>query len=206
MAGDAQASCILYDMSRSTAPRPVAFESAREAERWFERNHAKSDGIWVRFFKKGSGVPSATYQETLDCALCFGWIDGQLKKHDDASWLRKFTPRRPKSTWSKKNTEHAERLIRSGRMRPAGLREIEAAREDGRWKAAYDPPSTMHLPAAFLKRLKGDRRAKAFFESLNRANLYAIAWRLQTAKTPETREKRLNDIVAMLSRGQKFHG
>jgi uncharacterized protein YdeI (YjbR/CyaY-like superfamily) len=193
-------------MSRSTAPRPVAFESAREAERWFERNHAKSRGIWVRFFKKDSGVPSATYQKTLDCALCFGWIDGQLRKHDDASWLRKFTPRRSKSTWSKKNTEHAERLIRSGRMRPAGLREIEAARKDGRWKAAYDPPSAMHLPAAFLKRLQRNRRAKAFFESLNRANLYAIAWRLQTAKTPETREKRLNDIVAMLSRGQKFHG
>jgi len=192
-------------MCPSTVARPVAFESAREAENWFARNHAKSQGIWVRFFKKDSGVPSATYQETLDCALCFGWIDGQLKKHDDASWLRKFTPRRANSTWSKKNTEHAERLIRSGRMRPAGYREIEAARKDGRWKAAYDPPSKMSIPADLLKRLDDHRRAKAFFETLNRANLYAIAWRLQTAKKPETREKRLDDIVAMLSRGQKFH-
>jgi uncharacterized protein YdeI (YjbR/CyaY-like superfamily) len=159
----------------------------------------------VRFFKKDSGVASATYQETLECALCFGWIDGQLKKYDDASWLRKFTPRRPRSVWSLKNKEHAERLIRSGRMRRPGYREIEAARKDGRWKAAYDPPSTMTVPADLVKRLEANRRAKAFFETLNRANLYAIAWRLQTAKKPETRERRLNDIVAMLSRGQKFH-
>jgi uncharacterized protein YdeI (YjbR/CyaY-like superfamily) len=183
----------------------VSFASVRDLEQWFASNHAKSNGIWVRFFKKGSGVHSVFYDETLDAALCFGWIDGQLKKHDNESWLRKFTPRRPKSIWSKRNIERAKRLIRSGRMQPAGLFEIATAEKDGRWKAAYDPPSKMVVPSDFLEALAENPRAKAFFETLNRANRYAIAWRLQTAKRPETRKKRLEDIVAMLARGQKFH-
>ena len=183
----------------------VSFASAEEVEQWLARNHARSNGIWVRFFKKDSGVPSVSHDEALDAALCFGWIDGQLKKHDDESWLHKFTPRRPKSVWSKRNTEHAKRLIRSGRMQPTGYREIEAAKKDGRWHAAYDSPSKMVVPDDFLEALAKNRRAQAFFETLNRANVYAITWRLQTAKKPETRAKRFQEILVMLARGKKFH-
>jgi uncharacterized protein YdeI (YjbR/CyaY-like superfamily) len=183
----------------------VSFASAEEVEQWLARNHARSNGIWVRFFKKDSGVPSVSHDEALDAALCFGWIDGQLKKHDAESWLHKFTPRRPKSVWSKRNTDHAKRLIRSGRMQPAGYREIEAAKKDGRWHAAYDSPSQMVVPGDFLEALARNKRAQAFFETLNRANLYAITWRLQTAKKPETREKRFKEILMMLARGKKFH-
>jgi uncharacterized protein YdeI (YjbR/CyaY-like superfamily) len=184
----------------------VAFPSAQHAERWLARNHAKSDGIWVRFFKKASGVPSATYDDALDAALCYGWIDGQLKSCDDASWFRKFTPRRARSIWAKRNTEHAERLIREGRMKPAGLREIEAAKKDGRWKSAYDSPSKMTVPGDFLREVAKNKRAKASFDGLDRANTYAIAWRLRTAKKPTTRRKRFDALLAMLARGEKIHG
>jgi uncharacterized protein YdeI (YjbR/CyaY-like superfamily) len=189
-------------MNTNSSFETIAFASAKEAGRWFAGNHAATGGVWVRFFKKDSGVPSATYDEVLDVALCFGWIDGQLKKHDGTSWLRKFTPRRPKSLWSKRNINHAERLIRSGKMQPAGLKEIEAARQDGRWQAAYDSPSAMKVPDDFLDLLNRNKRAKTFFETLNKANLYAIAWRLQTAKRPETREKRMKDILNRLARGE----
>ena len=165
----------------------VAFSSLKELERWLAKNHAKSNGIWVRLFKINSGVPSVSYDEALDAAICFGWIDGQLKKYDEVSWLRRFTPRRPKSSWSKRNRGHAERLVRAGRMREAGLREVEAAKKDGRWKAAYDSASKMVIPADLLNALAKNKQAKRFFETLNRANLYAIVWRLQTAKKPETR-------------------
>jgi uncharacterized protein YdeI (YjbR/CyaY-like superfamily) len=191
--------------ARDAALKIVAFASARQVEAWLAANHATSDGIWVRFFKKDSGVPSVSYQETLEAALCVGWIDGQLKKHDHESWLRKFTPRRAKSIWSKRNTEYAGQLIRSGRMQPAGYREIEAAKKDGRWKAAYDSPSRMVVPDDFVEALAEKPRAKAFFETLNRANVYAIAWRLRTAKKPETRARRSKDILAMLARGKRFH-
>jgi uncharacterized protein YdeI (YjbR/CyaY-like superfamily) len=184
----------------------VEFASAKEAERWLAENHADSDGVWVRLFKKHSGVPTATYDEVLDAALCYGWIDGQLKSHDDESWLRKFTPRRAKSIWAKRNTEHAERLIRAGRMKPAGLREIEAAKKDGRWKSAYDSPSKMTVPDDFLRAVAKNKRTRAFFDGLDRANTYAIAWRLRTAKKPETRKKRFDTLLAMLTRGEKIHG
>jgi uncharacterized protein YdeI (YjbR/CyaY-like superfamily) len=184
----------------------AAFSSARELERWLARNHAKSNGVWVRFFKKNSGVLSVSYDEALDAAICFGWIDGQLKKYDEKSWLRKFTPRRPRSVWSKRNRDHAERLIRTGKMRAAGRREVEAAKQDGRWNDAYDSASRMVIPEDFLKELARNRRAKAFFDTLNRANVYAIVWRLQTAKTPATRQRRLETILAMLAEGKKFHG
>jgi len=184
----------------------VAFSCAKEFGQWLAKNHSVSNGIWVRFFKNCSGVPSVSYDEALDAALCFGWIDGQLKKCDEASWVRKFTPRRPKSVWSKRNREHAERLIKSGQMQAAGLREVEAAKQDGRWKAAYDSASQMVIPDDFLKELSKNEQAEAFFGTLNRANVYAIVWRLQTAKKPETREKRLQTILTMLANGQKFHG
>jgi len=193
-------------MDKGSGGEIAAFSSAEELERWLASNHAKSTGIWLRFFKKNSGVPSVSYSEALDAAICFGWIDGQLKKYDEESWLRKFTPRRPKSVWSKRNREHAERLIRAGKMQTAGLQEVEAAKQDGRWKAAYDSASKMEIPDDFLKELAKNKRAKAFFETLNRANVYAIVWRLQTAKKPETRQRRLATILAMLAKEQKFHG
>ena len=193
-------------MDKGSGGEIAAFSSAKELERWLAKNHAKSTGIWLRFFKKNSGVPSVSYHEALDAAICFGWIDGQLKKYDEESWLRKFTPRRPKSVWSKRNREHAERLIRAGKMQTAGLQEVEAAKQDGRWTAAYDSASKMEIPDDFLKELAKNKRAKAFFETLNRANVYAIVWRLQTAKKPETRQRRLATILAMLAKEQKFHG
>ena len=146
-----------------------------------------------------------TYAEGLDEALCCGWIDGQLDKYDEKSWLRKFTPRRSKSVWSKRNIEHVNRLIQAGKMKLAGLKEVEAAKADGRWERAYDSPSAMQVPEDFLKELSKDKKAKAFFETLNKANTYAIAWRLQTAKKPETREKRMKAILEMLKRGEKLH-
>jgi uncharacterized protein YdeI (YjbR/CyaY-like superfamily) len=137
--------------------------------------------------------------------LCYGWIDSLKRPMDEASWLQRFGPRRARSKWSRLNTRHAERLIEAGRMKPAGLKEVEAARKDGRWAKAYDSPSTAAIPADLTRALARNPKAKAFFAGLNRANLYAIAYRLQTAKKPETREKRMRLILDMLARGEKFH-
>jgi uncharacterized protein YdeI (YjbR/CyaY-like superfamily) len=191
---------------KTKAPQVFSFATPKEWENWLSRNCKRQEGLWLRFFKKDSGVKSVTYDEALDGALCYGWIDGQLKPSDAKSWLRKFTPRRAKSPWSKRNIEHVERLTKAGRMKPSGLQEVQAAKTDGRWKNAYDPGSSMKLPAEFLRRLSRNRNAKDFFATLNKANVYAIGWRLQTAKRPETREKRMKDILAMLSKGEKFHG
>ncbi len=183
----------------------VRFRSSSDYRRWLAKNHARSDGIWLRIYKKGAGGASVTYAEALDQSLCYGWIDGQKKPFDENSWLQKFTPRRPKGRWSKINTQHAERLIKSGDMAPAGLEAIEAAKADGRWKAAYDSPGNATPPGDFLSELSKDHRAKAFFETLNKRNTYAIVYRLQTAKKPETRARRMKVILAMLVRGEKFH-
>jgi uncharacterized protein YdeI (YjbR/CyaY-like superfamily) len=183
----------------------LAFGSSAEFRKWLEKNHSASDGIWLRFFKKSSGRNSINHAEALDQALCFGWIDGQAKPGDERSWLQKFTPRRPKSGWSKLNTTHVERLIKAGQMARAGLEAVAAARADGRWRAAYDSPRNAMPPEDFLKALGKHRKAKAFFETLNRSNVYAIVYRLQTAKKPETREKRMKTILEMLKRGEKFH-
>ncbi|HEU4436249.1 MAG TPA: YdeI/OmpD-associated family protein [candidate division Zixibacteria bacterium] len=182
-----------------------AFKKASDWKKWLEKNHAKSMGIWLRFFKKGSGIPSVTYAEALDEALCYGWIDSQLQKYDELSYLQKFTPRRAKSIWSKRNIEHVARLVKEGRMQPAGKKEMEAARTDGRWEIAYDSSGTMEVPADFLKEISKDKKVKAFFDSLNRANTYAIAWRLQTAKRAETRERRMKTLLEMLKAGKKLH-
>jgi len=179
----------------------VTFASARAWRQWLARNHAASDEIWLRLFKKASGVASVTYDEALDEALCYGWIDGQLKSYDAKSWLRKFTPRRAKSVWSKKNLDHVARLTEAGRMKAAGRKAAEAARQD----VAYDSPSKAAVPKDFLKALAKNAKAKACFATLNKANVYAITWRLQTAKKPETRQKRLEAILAMLARGERFH-
>ena len=183
----------------------LAFASAAEFRKWLSRNHRQPDGIWLRIFKKGSDTASITYAEALDEALCFGWIDGQKQAHDDFSWRQKFTPRRARSGWSKINTQHAERLIRAGRMKPPGQNEVDAAKKDGRWEAAYASPRNATLPDDFLNTLSKVPKAKAFFDSLNKANRYAIAYRLQTARKPETRQRRMEMILAMLARGEAFH-
>jgi uncharacterized protein YdeI (YjbR/CyaY-like superfamily) len=181
------------------------FRSAAEFRKWLVANHRQADGIWLRISKKNSAEPSVSYAEALDEALCFGWIDGQKLPRDGSSWLQGFSRRRSKSGWSKINTKHAERLAATKRMQPAGQAEIDAAKKDGRWTAAYDSPSSATFPEDFLAALSRDKRAKAFFESLNKSNLYAIAYRLQTAKKPETREKRLAMILGMLAAGKAFH-
>jgi len=181
------------------------FRSPAEFRKWLAKNHRQASGIWLRIVKKGSEEPTVTYAEALDEALCFGWIDGQKQRHDDSSWLQKFTPRRRWSGWSKINTQHAERLIQAKRMKPAGHAEIEAAKKDGRWTAAYDSPSKSTIPEDFLAALHKNKKATAFFESLNKANLYAIAYRLQTAKKPETRQKRMETILAMMAKAEPLH-
>jgi uncharacterized protein YdeI (YjbR/CyaY-like superfamily) len=183
----------------------VSFESAQSWRAWLAKNHGASKGVWLRLFKKASGKPTVTYDEALDDALCFGWIDGQLQKYDDESWLRKFTPRRPGSVWSKRNREHVERLIKTKQMQPSGLAVIELSKQDGQWDAAYDSAKNMEIPEDFLQELAKDKQAEAFFRTLNKANLYAIAWRLQTAKRPETRQRRMAAILTMLAEGKKLH-
>ena len=182
-----------------------SFASASAWEKWLAANHAKSDGIWLRIFNKESGEKTVTYAEALDEALCYGWIDGQKKKFDSDSWIQKFTPRRARSIWSKRNIEHIERLANEKRMKGTGLKAFEDAQKDGRLAAAYDSPSNSTTPEDFLKLLEKNKNAKAFFDSLNKTNKYAITWRLQTAKKPETREKRMNIILEILAKGEKFH-
>lgn len=181
------------------------FRSTREFRAWLDKHHAQSDGLLLRIYKKDSGIATVTYAQALDEALCYGWIDGQKLPLDEKSWLQKFTPRRPKSGWSKRNTEHAARLIKSGAMTAAGLRQIGAAKADGRWQAAYDSQSGATAPEEFLDALARNRKASAFYKTLNKTNLYSIAYRLQTAKRPETKARRIETIVAMLARGETFH-
>jgi uncharacterized protein YdeI (YjbR/CyaY-like superfamily) len=192
-------------METATISPIIACESPGKWGQWLAHNHARSDGVWLRIFKKGSGTASLTYAEALDAALCYGWVDGQKKRHDALSWLQKFTPRRSKSLWSKINTQHVRRLIKAGKMRPAGLREVDAAKRDGRWKRAYDSPRTATVPEDFLAELRKNKKANAFFDTLDKRNTYAISFRLQNARTPETREKRIQAILAMMATGEKFH-
>ena len=167
--------------------------------------HARATCLLLRIYKKGSGIPSITYAEALDQALCFGWIDGQRLPFDADSWVQKLSPRRARGGWSKINVAHVDRLIREGQMTPAGFKEVEAAKTDGRWAAAYDSPANATVPPEFVKELARNAKAKQFYATLNKANLYSIAYRLQTAKRPETRIKRIKLIIDMLARGEKFH-
>ena len=183
----------------------LAFKSSSDFRHWLERNHASANGIWLRLFKKDSRKLTVTYAEALDQALCFGWIDGQKRPGDSESWLQKFTPRRAGSGWSKINTGRAERLIEAGQMASTGLKAVEKAKADGRWQAAYESQGNAEPPVDFLKALGKDQKAKAFFETLNRANVYSIVYRLKTARKPETRERRVKMILEMLARGEKFH-
>ncbi len=181
------------------------FETAMDFRYWLEINHLNSEGVWLHIFKKDSHEKSVTYAEALDQALCYGWIDGQKKSFDQLSWLQKFTPRRPKSGWSKINTQHVERLIKAGEMTPAGMAVVEAAKADGRWEVAYASSKNAIPPEDFLKELSKNEKAEAFFYTLNKANVYAIVYRLETAKKSETREKRMNMILAMMEQGKTFH-
>ena len=157
------------------------------------------------FAKKNADTPTVSYAEVLDIALCYGWIDGQKNSYDEQYWLQKFCPRQSKSIWSKRNIEHTERLIKEDKMQPAGLQVIEAAKANGSWNAAYDAQSNMTIPEDFLKALRKNRKANAFFKTLNRTNLFSIAFRLQTAKKEETKQKRIKTIIEMLEREEKFH-
>ncbi len=183
----------------------LQFPDARRWRAWLARNHASPDGVWLKIAKKGASGASVSYAEALDEALCFGWIDGQKKSHDQDAFLQKFTPRRARSVWSKRNIEHCERLIAAKRMEPAGQAEIDLAKADGRWADAYDPPSRSEPPDDLVRALARNRSARRFFEGLDRTNRYAILWRLQTAKRPETRARRLEAFVQMLAEGRKIH-
>lgn len=183
----------------------ILFAKRKDWADWLKKNHDASSGLWVRFAKKNSGLESMTYAEALDVALCYGWIDGQKKSYDEATWLQKFTPRRAKSVWSKINREKAESLIASGKMKPAGLRTIESAKQDGRWDSAYDSQSKAEVPDDFRLALDKNPAAKAFFATLKNANRYAILFRIQTARKAETRNRRIEQFIAMLERGETIH-
>ena len=189
-----------------TSELPVLlFAGPAELEGWLEANHAGSEGLWLKIAKKGVEPPSVTYGEALELALCFGWIDSQKRGHDESHFLQRFTPRRPRGRWSKINREKAEALIEAGKMRPTGLAEVDAAKADGRWEAAYAGARTAEVPADLQRELDGSPAAREFFASLDSSNRYAILYRLQEAKRPETRQRRLAKFVAMLERGEKIH-
>ncbi len=183
----------------------AAFKSRSLWRQWLGTNHDKLAGVWLRIYKKDSNLPTVTYGEALDEALCYGWIDGQKKSYDAISFLQKFTPRRARSMWSKRNIELVARLTEEKSMMPAGMAQVEAAKLDGRWAAAYDKPRDMVIPEEFMAALQHHPIAKEFFATLNKANTYAIAWRLQTAKTKETRKRRQDKIIALLNSRQKLH-
>jgi uncharacterized protein YdeI (YjbR/CyaY-like superfamily) len=187
------------------APDGVPFASQSEWEDWLATNHATSEGVWIKFAKKGSEIESVDHAQALESALCYGWIDGQARAVDDRFFLQRFTPRRARSTWSRVNTEKAEGLERGGRMKPAGLAEMERARADGRWDAAYEPPSSIAVPDDLQRELNANPTAREFFATLESRNRYAILYRLQDAKTAETRARRLEKFVSMLKAREKIY-
>ena len=190
---------------KSTDLPILPFASKKKWADWLARQHDKSSGVWLKLAKKGSEIPSVTYDEALEVALCYGWIDGQKKGFDDKYWLQKFTPRGARSIWSKINTQKAQKLIKSGAMRPAGLKAIEGAKQDGRWDAAYESQKTISVPDDFQAALDKNPKAKAFFVTLNSVNRYAILFRIHNAKKAETRAKRIQQFVGMLEKGEKLH-
>jgi len=184
------------------APLIQLFEDAIAWETWLETNHTDPAGIWLKISKKGSGIASVTYDEALDTALCFGWIDGQKKTHDAHHFIQRFTPRRKKSMWSQRNVGKVAVLIDAGRMRPAGHAEIDAAKADGRWDKAYSSSSMMEVPADFQAALDGNKKARTFFEGLGKTKRYAFLWRLATTKREETRRKKIEQFVQLLGEGK----
>jgi uncharacterized protein YdeI (YjbR/CyaY-like superfamily) len=196
-------------MSKDKAPSGnlpiVDFERQSGWEDWLEANHAKSAGVWLRLAKKNSGVKSVSYDEAIESALCFGWIDGQKKAYDEATWLQRMTPRGPRSIWSKINRDKAEALFAAGRLQLAGLQAIERARQGGQWDAAYDSQSGAAVPPDLQAELDKSESARDFFATLNSVNRYAILHRIQTATKPETRMRRIHKFVEMLKNGEKIH-
>jgi uncharacterized protein YdeI (YjbR/CyaY-like superfamily) len=190
--------------SKSDLP-VLFFEQPKDWAAWLDEHHASSPGVWLRLAKKNADRKSQSYDEALEVALCYGWIDGQKKSGDASTWLQKFTPRGARSIWSKINRERAEALVKSGRMQAAGREEVEKAKRDGRWEAAYDGQKSATVPSDFQAELDRHPQAKAFFATLNSANRYAILWRLQTAKKAETRERRMRQFLEMLEKGEKLH-
>jgi uncharacterized protein YdeI (YjbR/CyaY-like superfamily) len=179
--------------------------SQDEWEAWLAAEHASSDGVWLKFAKKGSGLQTVVYAEAVDVALCYGWIDSQVKTLDERFYLQKFTPRRSKSKWSKLNREKIEELTRQGRMKPAGLAEVELAKADGRWDAAYASPANVEVPDDLRQALDASPKAAEFWAVLNKSNRFAIVYQLEDAKKPETRARRLEKFVGMLERGEKLY-
>jgi uncharacterized protein YdeI (YjbR/CyaY-like superfamily) len=192
-------------VSNETNLATITFPSQAEWEGWLADNHASSPGLWLKLAKVGSGIDSVSYDEALEVALCYGWIDGQKARFDDAYWLQRFSPRRSKSKWSKINREKAEKLIDAGKMKPAGLREVERAKADGRWEAAYDSQRTMEVPEDLQLALEKNEQARQFFENLDSRNRYAILYRIQDAKKPETRARRIEQFIVMLSEGKVLY-
>lgn len=174
-------------------------------ETWLTEHHTETEGIWLKLAKKGAPIASISYAEALECALCYGWIDGQKASCDEQYWLQKFTPRRPRSIWSKVNCAKATELIEMGKMQPAGLRQVELARADGRWERAYDGQSKIAIPDDFQSELDKNPQARAFFDTLNSVNRYAILFRIQTAKKLETRAARIQKFLEMLARQEKIY-
>ncbi len=183
----------------------LLFASPQEWEAWLHEHHVAAKGVWLRHAKKASGLQSVSYAEALDVALCYGWIDGQKKSYDEASWLQKWTPRGAKSVWSKVNREKIQQLTEQDRMQPAGIAAVEAAKQDGRWAAAYDTPSQATVPDDFQAALDLHPTASAFFATLNSQNRYGILWRIQTAKKAETRAKRIQQFIEMLERHETLY-
>lgn len=184
---------------------PILFKSAKVFETWLKKNHATSDGLWLKIAKQGALEPSVTYHEAVEVALCWGWIDSQKRGFDDQHFLQRFTPRRARSIWSKINIDKVAALIEAGRMQAPGYAQIEAAKADGRWAQAYDGARKSVVPADLLAALEAEPRAQAFFATINAANRYAVLWRIQTAVKAETRARRIAQLVEMLARGETLH-
>lgn len=184
---------------------PTLFKSAKAFEAWLKKNHATSEGLWLKIAKRGSNEPSVTYPEAVEIALCWGWIDGQKKSLDDQHYLQRFTPRRARSVWSRINVNKVQALIEAGRMQAPGQAQIEAAKADGRWARAYDGARTSTVPEDLQAALEAEPAAKTFFASINASNRYAILWRIQTAARAETRARRIAQLVEMLARGETIH-
>lgn len=184
---------------------PTLFKNAKAFEAWLKKNHAKSDGLWLKIAKRGAAEPSVTYPEAVDIALCWGWIDGQKKSLDEQHFLQRFTPRRARSMWSRINVQKVAVLIEAGRMQLPGHAQVEAAKADGRWARAYEGAKTSTVPDDLIAALAASPPAEAFFATLNASNRYAVLWRIQTAVKPETRAKRIVQLVDMLARGETVH-
>lgn len=181
------------------------FPNQAAFEKWLAKHHAVETELWLKIHKKASGLPTVTYAEALEVALCWGWIDGLKKGFDEQSFLQRFTPRKSKSVWSQINVKHVERLIEQGKMQPSGLKHVEMAKADGRWQAAYAGGKTMEMPADLLAAIAQNPAAQLQFDALNKVNRYALAFRLQTLKTQKGREKRIADTVAQLARGETLY-